>query len=171
MKIHGPMLAGQNLNPPMNGLTSKFGKMESLKTNLSDEIDANAVRIKKIQMNDEMLMGAGLLMFVIALSLLSLQEFNRIQLKKEIEKEALNFLKAGQNNVGAIVDKLVDRSLSTQGMPVTAQIFRDYHEEMLERMVIKYNVIESPANEATAVAASEKKAEESKKKDADKKLN
>src|SRR5690606_19917719 len=74
---------------------------------------------------------------VLSLSLLSLQEFNRMQVKREIEREALNFLKAGKANVGAIVDQLVDRALTTQGMPVTAQIFRDYHEDMLERKALK----------------------------------
>jgi hypothetical protein len=111
--------------------------MENFKLNLVDEIDATNAQIRQIQMNDEILMAAGLIIFVLSLSLLSLQEFNRLQLQREIEKEALNFLKAGQANVGAIVGKLVDRALLTQGMPVTAQVFRDYHGDFLERMAMK----------------------------------
>jgi hypothetical protein len=32
-----------------------------------------------------------------------------------------------------MVDRLVERSLTSQGFPVTAQIFKDYHENLLER--------------------------------------
>ena len=133
LKIHSPMLAGQNLNASLTPLSDRYGKMENFKMNLVDEIDATNAQIRDIQMNDEVLMGIGLIIFVLSLSLLSLQEFNRLQLQREIEKEALNFLKAGQANVGAIVDQLVDRALLNSNMPVTAQIFRDYHGDMLER--------------------------------------
>lgn len=137
MKIHAPMLAGQNLNASLSPLTDRYTKMENYKVNLLDEIDAASYQLREVQMNDEILMGAGLIIFVLSLSLLSLQEFNRMQVKREIEREALNFLTTGKANVGAIVDQLVDRALMSQGMPVTAQIFRDYHEDMLERKTLK----------------------------------
>jgi hypothetical protein len=144
LKIHSPMFAGQNLNASLTPLSDRYGRMENFKMNLVDEIDATNSQIRDIQMNDEILMGAGLIIFILSLSLLSLQEFNRLQLQREIEKEALNFLKAGQANVGAIVDQLVDRALLTQGMPVTAQIFRDYHGDLLERYAGKAPVAEAP---------------------------
>lgn len=139
LKIHSPMLAGQNLNPSMNPLSEKFSKMEGLKVDLVDEIDATSGQIRKIQGNDEIVMGMGLLMFVLALSVLALKEFNKLQLQREIEKKALNLLKAGQQNVGALVDQLVDQALVSQSMPVTAQIFRDYHGDLLERNAMKEN--------------------------------
>lgn len=141
LKIHSPMLAGLELNPSMGNLSERFAKMEDYKLNLVDEVDAATTEIRKIQTTDEFLMGSGLILFVLALSLLSLQEFNRLQLRKEIEKEALNFLKAGQTNIGALVDTLVDRALMTQGMFVTAQVFRDYHEELLERSSTSYRKV------------------------------
>jgi hypothetical protein len=144
LKIHSPMLAGQNLTASLTPLSDRYGRMENFKMNLVDEIDATNAQIRDIQMNDEILMGAGLIIFILSLSLLSLQEFNRLQLQREIEKEALNFLKAGQANVGAIVDQLVDRALLTQGMPVTAQIFRDYHGDLLERHAGKAPVADAP---------------------------
>jgi hypothetical protein len=137
LKIHSPMLANQKLDTPLSPLSDRYGKMENFKMNLVDEVDASNAQLREVQMNDEVLMGAGLIIFVLALSLLSLQEFNRLQLQRSVEKEALNFLKNGKNNVGAIVDQLVDRALMTQNMPVTAQIFRDYHGELLERMSSK----------------------------------
>jgi hypothetical protein len=91
-------------------------------------------KIRQVQASDEVLMGMGLLMFVIALSILSLKEFNRLQLQKEIENRALNLLKTGQANVGAMVDQIIERGLLTQGLPVSAQIFKDYHGDLLERM-------------------------------------
>lgn len=137
LKDHSPMLAGKNLTSSLTPLSDRFSKMENYKLNLVDEIDFTNSQIRQIQVNDEFLMAAGLIVFVLSLSILSLQEFNRIQLHREIEREALNYLKAGQANVGAIVDRLVDRALTSQGMPVTAQIFHDYHGNFLERFATK----------------------------------
>ena len=36
--------------------------------------------------------------------------------------------------MGAMVDQIVERGLLTQGLPVSAQIFKDYHGDLLERM-------------------------------------
>jgi hypothetical protein len=108
-------------------------------------------------------MGAGLILLVIALTILSLQDFNRIQLRKEIEREALNYLKAGKANVAAIVDQLVDRALSTHEMSVTAQIFHDYHEDLLENFSAKSSAFKSlrtetkNVNDKTEVLDQEKK--------------
>lgn len=137
VRTHVPMVGGMKLDAPLNPISEKFSAMETLKVNLIDEIDMTNARIREIQGNDEILMGAGLLLFVIALSLLSLKEFNRIQLQKEIEMKALNLLKAGQANVGAMVDHLIERGLLTQGLPITAQVFKDYHGDILERMSSK----------------------------------
>ena len=137
VRTHSPMLAGKKLDAPLNPLSSKFSQMEGLKINLVDEIDMTNSRIREIQASDEVLMGIGLLMFVLALSILSLKEFNRIQIQSEIEKKALNLLKSGQANVGAMVDQLIERGLTTQGLPVSAQIFKDYHGDLLERMVTR----------------------------------
>jgi hypothetical protein len=150
MKIHAPMLAGQNLNVPLSPLTERYTKMENYKVDLMDEIDAANYKLREVQMNDEVLMGAGLILFVLSLSLLSLKEFNRMQVQRDIEREALNFLKAGKTNVGAIVDQLVDRALTTQGMIVTAQIFRDYHEDMMEKGSLRTPKATEPKTEDTS---------------------
>jgi hypothetical protein len=133
-KIHAPTLAGGPLTASLVPLTDLYTKIEALKTSLVDQIDAINALLRQVQANDEILMGLGLLLFVIGLSVLSLQEFNRIQFRRELEKEALNLLKAGQSNVGAYVDALIDRALTSQSMPVTAQIFKDYHGDLLERL-------------------------------------
>src|SRR5690606_3809315 len=80
LKIHSPMLANQNLNPSLAPLADRFSKLEGFKVNLVDEIDATSHQLREIQMNDEILMGAGLIIFILSLSLLSLHDFNRLQL-------------------------------------------------------------------------------------------
>lgn len=137
LKIHSPMLAGHQMNAPLSPVSDRYGKIENYKMNLLDEVDLNNNKIREIQANDEVLMGIGLIIFVISLSLLSLQEFNRYQLQREIERDALNLLKAGQSNLGSMVDRLVERGLTLQGLVVTNQIFKDYHEDMLEKISAK----------------------------------
>ncbi len=128
-------------------ISDRYGRMENYRQTMSDEIDATSTLIRKVQRNDEFLMGIGLIMFVIALSLLSLQEYQRFEMKRSIEREALNYLTAGQANVGAIVDRLVEGALTSQNMLVTAQIFRDYHGDILERQTTRLST-DAPAHEA-----------------------
>lgn len=118
-------------------ISDRYGRMENYKQTLSDEIDSTSHLIRKVQSNNEVLMGIGLIMFVIALSALSLQEYQRYEGKRAIEREALNYLTGTQGNVGAIVDRLVENALMNQGMPVTAQVFRDYHGDLMERQATR----------------------------------
>jgi hypothetical protein len=136
LKIQAPVAAGQ-ASAALGPVSDRFSKMENFKLNLMDEIESASAQLRQVQINDEYLMGTGLIIFVLALGLLSLQEFNRVQLRKSIERDALNYLATGKHTVGAMVDQIVNRALMTQGMPVTAQIFRDYHGDVLERMVSK----------------------------------
>lgn len=122
---------------PLNQITERFGKMEGLKTALSDNVDEIMTELRDVQVNDEYMMGAGLILFVMAISMLSLQDFARIQRRREIEREALNTMKSGSANVGAIVDQLVEKALFTEGYGVISQIFKDYHEDILEKMSSK----------------------------------
>lgn len=135
-------------------ISDRYGRMENYKQTLSDEIDSTSHLIRKVQSNNEVLMGLGLIMFVIALSVLSLQEYQRFEGKRAIEREALNYLTAGQGNVGAIVDRLVENALMNQGMPVTAQVFRDYHGELMEKQATRISTDE-PKEEVTVQAEEE----------------
>jgi len=150
-KINAPLTAGKQNTPEYSNLTQRFSKIEEFKMNLVDEIDSVTERIKALQKNDEYLMGIGLLLFALALSALSLQEFNRIQNQKEIEAESLNYLRSGNAQVSAIIDGLIQRALETQNMPVTAQIFRDYHEGLLENKTHPTIEKKIPAEAATEI--------------------
>src|SRR5690606_32143091 len=118
-----------SVSTPLNQITERFGKMEGLKTALADNVDEIMTELRDVQVNDEYMMGAGLILFVMAISMLSLQDFARIQRRREIEREALNTMKSGSANVGAIVDQLVEKALFTEGYGVISQIFKDYHED------------------------------------------
>jgi hypothetical protein len=137
LKIHSPLLANQTIIGSLGPISDRYGKMENLKLDLVDEIDAASTQLRNIQRNDEYLMGTALIFFVLSLSLLSLQDFNKRESIKNIEREAMNFLKSGKGNVGGLVDQLVDLALNNQGLAVTAQVFRDYHGTVLENLSFK----------------------------------
>jgi len=134
-RVHTPLMNNKNADePPMNPISESFGNMENLKVNLVDEIDLANARLREVLFNDEVLMGAGLLIFVFCITLLGLKEFERLQVQKEIEGKAINLLKSGTSNVSALVDQLIEKSLVSNDLNITAQVFRDYHEGVMERM-------------------------------------
>lgn len=155
LKVHSPMVAGKSMEVSLNPISSKFSQMEESKVNLVDEIDVTNSRIREVQRSDEALMGIGLLMFVVSLCVLSLKEFNRIQLQKEIENKALSLLNTGMANVGAMVDQIVERGLISQGLPVTAQIFKDYHGDLMEKMTSRSTYREEKKEEVPDFLESE----------------
>ncbi len=158
LKIHGPLISNPKAIVPFASLQERFGKMENYKLDLVDQIDSANAQLRKIQINDEYLMGAGLVLFVIALTILSLQDFNRGQIHREIEKEAMNFLKSGTNNVGAIIEKLVERSLLMNGLTVTNQIFRDYNASVQDQKMM--NSAPSPSTHHVSQAEALEEIEE-----------
>jgi len=137
LKIHAPMIANQTVHQSMTPLTDRFGKMENFKVDLMDEIEVAAFKLKKLQRNDEYLIGLGLIFFVLTLGLLSLQDHSRIQVQKKIEENAANLLRSGKQGAGAVVDQLIDNALMSQNLQITAQVFRDYHGDLLETVASK----------------------------------
>lgn len=133
-KIHSAILANPKLKESLLPLSERFEQMEAYKLDLVDEIDAASTQFRKLQANDEYLMASGLILFILALALLSVQDFNRQQVRREIEQEALNLLTAGKANLSYLLDQHLDKALSSQNMPISAQIFRDYHEAILEKI-------------------------------------
>jgi len=150
-RLHSPMLSKNELNPSLNPISSKFGQMENLKVTLIDEIEATNSLLREVQRNDEVVMGLGLILFVIGISVLGMKELNNIQLRREIENQALNLLKAGQTNVGGLVDNLVLRGLNSQGLVVSGQVFKDYHAEILERLAMQGKVYQETVNETNLI--------------------
>jgi uncharacterized membrane protein YidH (DUF202 family) len=145
-RAHSPMVAGKELNPSLAPISTKYSQMETLKLNLSDNLELGRSQLRRIQSHDEILMGSGLLIFTLGLIALAFIEFKRREQQLELEDYALNLLKAGQASIGAMVDQLIQRSLTAMNLPVCAQVFRDYHGEMLEQSAGKqtYNEKKSP---------------------------
>lgn len=133
-KIHSPMLIGQGLDGNLSPIKERYIAIEDLKVSLSDELDAGMHRIKQIQFTDEIIMGSGLLMFMLGLGLISFQEIRQIRKRAIAEKMAVSLINNNQASVGAMVDALISKALADQGLVVTAQIFKDYHESLLEGM-------------------------------------
>jgi hypothetical protein len=157
LKVHNPLLANPKAIVPLASLQERFGKMENFKLDLVDQIDSVNSQLRKIQINDEYLMGAGLILFAIALTILSLQDFQRGQMNREIETEAMTFLKSGNNDVGSVVENLVERALLMQGLPVTNQIFKDYQNKLVDQ---KFEISVPSYNRVQEASKSEVSSEE-----------
>lgn len=136
-KIHSPMLLGQGKDTNLAPLQERYSQMETLKVALADELDAGMHRLSEIQFSDEVVMGGGLILFMLGLGLMVGQEMRRISLRTQAETMAVNMIKNNQAHVGAMVDSLIMKALLDQGQVVTAQIFKDYHEAVLEGMTQK----------------------------------
>ncbi len=132
LKIHSPMLSGKGEATSLAPLMERFSKMENYKISFLDDVDSSMAKIRQVVRSDEVLLGSGFILLILSLSVLALKEFDRTQSKKTIENEALNLLSSGQGNVGAMVDTLIDKALVNQEFKITAQIFKDYHGDLLE---------------------------------------
>lgn len=141
-KIHSPMLLGQGMDSSLSPIYERYAEIEKLKVGAVDELDAGMHRLKEIQAADKVIMGSGLLLFILGLGLMSAQELRRMKQKSLAEKMAVNLIKNNQSNVGAMVDSLITKALADQGLVVSAQIFKDYHESILEGMTMK-NIIDT----------------------------
>ena len=144
-KIHSPMLLGQGMDANLTPIKERYTVIEDLKVSLADELDAGMHRLKEIQFSDEIIMGAGLLLFVLGLGLVSAEELRKLRQRTQAEKMAVNLVKNNQTHVGAMVDSLISKALLDQGLVITAQIFKDYHESILEGMTHK-QTIDTDAN-------------------------
>jgi hypothetical protein len=137
VKIHAPLVAKQAVHPPMTPLMDRFSKMENFKTDLIDEMELTVGKLRELQRNDEYLIALSLIIFVLGLSLLSLQDHQRARVIKQLEDSAVNLLQSGRNNTGAVVDQLIDNALSSQNLLITSQVFRDYHGHLLESLAMR----------------------------------
>jgi hypothetical protein len=141
IKIHAPLVANQKVQPSMIPLIDRFSKMENFKTDLIDEIEDASVTLKRLQKNDEYLIALSLIFFVLALGLLSIQEYHETQIKKKIEGNSASLLNSRSNSPDAIIHQIIDNALQSQKLIITAKVFRDYHGELLERLVTKQKIV------------------------------
>lgn len=136
LKIHGPMISG-GAPVATEKLQERYVNLENLKLKILDNIEMVKLKLEKISSNDQVIMGSGLLLVLFSLTIFGLKEYEVILRKKSIEASALNLLSRGQSKWGALVDALIIEALRMNDLKVTGQIFKDYHESILEIMATK----------------------------------
>jgi len=132
LKVHGPMLSGKGESPQVQNLVDKYSKSENLKLTIGDDLEATLVGIQKVSLNNRYMIGLGLLMVVFSITGIAWIEFRKNKILQSVELEALSLLGSGEAKLGAMVDALMIKALSASDLKVTSQIFRDYHENLLE---------------------------------------
>lgn len=154
MKVIGGMSLNSKDTLPMNGVSEKYAKIESLKLDLADQLDINLGQVREARMRDEFLMGGAFCLFMLALSFLAMRRAQSMRTIRDIERQALSLLNTGNVNVGAIVDQLLGRALSAAEMPVSLRVFRDYHGEVLEVMSTRSAITPEAHIEANSITTS-----------------
>jgi hypothetical protein len=132
LKVVGAQASGVEV--PLNAINEKFMKIEELKLDLTDQLDSVHGQYREARLRDELLVAAAFMMFMGSLFIFGLKELALLRHRREMEHKALSLLNTGSARAAALVDQLVQKSLIGQGMPVTAQVFNDYHTTILEQM-------------------------------------
>ncbi len=132
VKVVGAQAGGVEV--PMNAINEKFMKIEELKIDLTDQLDSVYGQYREARLRDELLVAAAFMMFMGSLFIFGLKELALLRHRREMEHKALSLLNTGSARAAAMVDQLVQKALAGQGMPVTAQVFTDYHTTVLEQM-------------------------------------
>lgn len=151
VKVVGAQAGGVEV--PMNAINEKFMKIEQLKLDLTDQLDSVHGQYREARLRDELLVAAAFMMFMGSLFIFGLKELALLRHRREMEHKALSLLNTGSARAAAMVDQLVQKALTGQGMPVTAQVFNDYHTTVLEQMSFQplpQRVKEQKAAEPTA---------------------
>ena len=132
IKVVGAQAGGVEV--PMNAINEKFMKIEELKLDLTDQLDTVHGQYREARLRDELLVAAAFMMFMGSLFIFGLKELALLRHRREMEHKALALLNTGSARAASMVDQLVQKALTGQGMPVTAQVFNDYHTTVLEQM-------------------------------------
>jgi hypothetical protein len=139
VKVLAVTAGNPNAQVPMQAITEKYTKVEGLKLDLQDQLDLMSTQFREARLRDEILVGSAFFFFIISLSILGLREISSLRQKRWIENQALSLLNTGHSQTGGMVDQLVQKALTGQGMLVTAQVFTDYHSGVLERMATRFS--------------------------------
>lgn len=146
LKMHSPLMLNQKNGLKISSFTTYFGRLENLKMNLSDEITNSVNGYNNIKKNDIFILALSFIILIASIGLLSAQEVNHLKELAAIENRSLNLMQTGKEGLGSMIDDLVDSSLMMNNLPVTAQIFKDYHEDLLEKLSAKSYTLLSHKN-------------------------
>jgi hypothetical protein len=132
VKVVGSAAAGAEL--PVQAINEKYVKVESLKMDLIDQLDLVYGQYKEARLRDEVLVTVAFMMFMTSLIIFGLKELVLLRHRRSVEHQALSLLNAGHARLAGMVDQLVQKALTGQGMPVASQVFSDYHTTVLENL-------------------------------------
>jgi hypothetical protein len=144
VKVLGASAGQPNVQIPLNAISEKYAKVESLKLDLQDQLDLVSSQYREARLRDEILVGVAFLLFMASLGVLGFKEATQLRHRRAVEGQALSLLNAGHAQIGAMVDQLVQKALTGQGMPVSAQVFADYHGSVLEHLAFRVSNHQAP---------------------------
>lgn len=144
VKVLGASAGQPNVQIPLNAISEKYAKVETLKLDLQDQIDLISSQYREARLRDEILVGVAFLLFMASLGVLGFKEAALLRHKRAVESQALSLLNAGHSQIGAMVDQMVTKALIGQGMPVSAQVFADYHGSVLEHLAFRVSNHQAP---------------------------
>jgi hypothetical protein len=144
VKVLGASAGQPNVQIPLNAISEKYAKVETLKLDLQDQLDLISSQYREARLRDEILVGVAFLLFMASLGVLGLKEAALLRHKRAVESQALSLLNAGHSQIGAMVDQMVQKALTGQGMPISAQVFADYHGSVLEHLAFRLNAHQAP---------------------------
>jgi hypothetical protein len=122
---------------------SRFKKMEEFKTTLSDEIQTGSNELRQNIKNDQVAVTLGILAVFMALVVMMAQENQKNALRRQIEARAHSLLEGSKFENSAVIDQLIDEALLNASLENTAQLFRDYNGEILEKQTTRFSATSS----------------------------
>ena len=129
---------------------NRFKKMEEYKTNLTDEIQQASNDLRTSSKNDQIAVTLGVLAVFMAFVVMMAQENQKNATRKQIEARALSLLEASKADNSAVIDQLIDEALINASLENTAQLFRDYNGEILEKQTTRFAKVSSAKEENKA---------------------
>lgn len=152
LKTITPAMAGVDKNFDTSSAVNRYKKIEDFKIALIDEVEAASRDVARMIRNDQVAVTLGVLAVFLALVVMMAQENNRAATRKQIEARALSLLGASKADNSAIIDQLVSDALINSSMESTAQLFRDYNGEILEKQTTRFAGAESKDEERTEIS-------------------
>ncbi len=149
LKVITPAMAGLDKTYDTTSAIDRYKKMEEYKLAVSDEIEAATNAIGAVVTKDQIAITLGILGVFLSLVIMMGQENQKTSARKQIEARAHFLLGASKSENSAIIDQLIDEALANEGLGNTAQLFRDYNGENLEKQTFKYSKKENKVEAAS----------------------
>lgn len=151
-KVIAPFLIDPTKDYQVQSIQSKFEKIETVKFDFLDRVEA--IQSEQLQMmnRDELILLFSFSAFILSVFSLSFILVGQMRMRNKIEHHALTLLNVGHSQVGAKVEELILNILKIQQFKISSQVFKDYHQLVLNQM--SGLLLRSP-KEATAIGVIE----------------